>query len=1079
MRQLLQGLKVVLARLGQPMLLVAVVLAAGLVAAVVLLRPMLPTWVWLSNLCVLVLCILIATAMKVLPWYRERRFVRVHDGVAADGSTGPGRDLERRLVAARDVILESPKLAAGRDPLYRLPWYLVLGAEDSATQSLLRPPLADSPFSEPEAGERVWSWWFYKGLVAIQVPSTFVCDPHETEVRGVWYQALRLLDRHRPKLPVNGFIVVLGAGEVTGAQDALRETCTRLRRLVDEALRLLQIEAPVYVMVAGCETLPGFDAFAHALPAGARRRVLGHRFKTRDQTGRALREWLASGFDDLRHTLHATRLGLLADTGDARTRRGLLSFVETFEHLKGGLEEVASALFEDNTYQRQPMLTGLFFTCGDGFSGDLFDRFLPAGQPLARKRRRSRLFRWSAALAVAGLLLAGSALLVRWILAISNETERLVAAAEEACQWDGQPAESMAALDACREAIDRLVAARLSSLFDPGRERTSRAEKDLKDRYVTSYDDFVTEPLERATDSAIRRRALEFSDHLALARRYALVRQCLEGGQCGTLDVDPVFEAALVADVPGLRIPDDLPVLSRLHVAGLRWMSEQALAAHAARITARLEAAHGAQPLLVSDIAAWAEEHAAPIGLQQFWRRPGPAEAPQVPPAFRYVQWTDGPARLAADVAGTSVAPGVRAVLRDYVRSYASSWREFLAGFDLGALAWSEDVPGLVALLGSDSSPYHKLWRTLEQELFPLKGERSMPPWPAALASTLEGPWKEVEPKLRALFFELDDDLDGLRGYELASAVYGGETAPDPTVTVFQEVQAALETPPLVEGALSIEGQLAWRVVRQPLELWLRIVNHGAGVYIDRMWRERVVEPAQAQPDRERQNFLFGPDGRVAAFRKTVLRPLLAESGAAGRLGVASPVADAFQAFLDSPETAPAPGGPIYAGRLAISRPADLGTLSGAPGSTSFTLACLSGNQTANDGNPQQAMITIAWSPDDCFDVRITVDVPASLMSDAVLAGTLVRTYAGPDGFIDFIADFRTGPRTMSLGAFSVTPAVRSALESHGVAQVTLPIELDLSEDMKAWLAGPPPARLPVRVGASMFDSSNANSRLQ
>jgi type VI secretion system protein ImpL len=1082
MKQPLSGVLTGLPKLLRPGVLAVVLIAISVIAALVAIWPILPLWAWLLCVAALVLALLVWGIVKGVPWYRQQRFLRAHDSVVAGSGAAPAKALEDRLRAACNVILESPTLSAGRDPLYRKPWFLVLAADDADARAVLRPPLADSPFPEPEAAEGlVWTWWIYNGLIAVQLPSTYVCDAEQTDTRAVWYQALRLLVQNRPKLPANGIVVVVGAAMLMGPVEVLRETSTRLRRLVDEALRLLQIRAPVYLVVAGCDALPGFGAFADSLPAPVRKQAVGHRFTDRNAAGGAFQSWLEAGFHELGRTLHAIRLGLLGTTTDARVRRLVFGFVEAFTPLKEGLRQAGAILFGDNPYQLRPWLGGIFFTSKQAFSGDVFERFLPRDQPLARKTRRSRVLSWAGALGVSGLLLAGSAFLVAWIVTTSRDVERLAAAAERICAMPPERAQAVAVLTACREAIEAFSTAEPRGRFGFGLGSLSGVERALKGRYTAAYEAAIIGPLDHAFDRALQRRTLEFADHLALARRLALLRQRLAGREPDVTDALPVFEATVAAAVPAITTAAASSAVAGLHQTSLLWGGEDQLASSRDRLTARLEAIYQTRAPQLSDVATWAATRSSTLDLGLLWGRPPPAGAGRVEVARTYTRtvWETGVGRLASDLEGTPVDLQARTFAADYLRAYAAAWQDFLSGFHLGALAWSDDLPALVALLGDEGSPYAKLWRTLGDQLFPLSGQTAMPRWPQALMQTLESPWPEVEPKLRMLFFELNEDRSGARAYQLASAIYGAGAPPDPTVAIFREVQAALEAPPAEGEPLSIDGQRAWRVIRQPLSLWLRIVNQRAGAYLDQIWREQVVDAVAAQPERQRQAFLFGSQGRVAAFRDLWLRPLLAETGAAAQLGVAPPIADEFQAFLEGAAAGQGNGGPIYAGRLSIGEPPQFGPFTAEPGGMSFTLSCLSGNQAASDASPQQAVLTLAWSPDTCFDVSIALRLPALLAADGGSPGMLVRTYAGPEGFLKFIADFRGGPRTMGIGEFSVPPATRATLSAYGVTRITVPIQLELSESMLAWLEQPASIQLPTRVSASAFAPSSATDRLQ
>ncbi|MGH6945461.1 MAG: hypothetical protein ACREH6_14745, partial [Geminicoccaceae bacterium] len=508
-----------------------------------------------------------------------------------------------------------------------------------------------------------------------------------------------------------------------------------------------------------------------------------------------------------------------------------------------------------------------------------------------------------------------------------------------------------------------------------------------------------------------------------------------------------------------------------------RWQPAAALAGRRTDLASRLERVHSQQPLQVADAVEWAAARGAPVALATFWKRPAPVERDpaDVPAAFTYAQWAEGVGALQSDLAGAPTEAAARAFAQQFLAEHAAAWQRFVTGFERGALAWRQQPSELIALLGSETSPYAELWDSLKRDLFPLIGQPGLPAWPEALASTLDKDWPAIEPKLRALFFELAQDTTGEAGYQLVAAIYDPRRQAGPQLATFRELQNALETPPSTAAPLTLDGQRAWRVVRQPLELWLRLANLKAGDFLERRWQDQVVGPSQRLPADRREAFLIGPNGQVAAFKAMWLSPFLAEAGGApaAPLAIPPPVSEEFSGFLA--RAAQAGGrqeqGPIYAGRVLITGPATFGPLESGLAGITFTLSCLNLNQTASSqGQPE---LTIAWSPTSCFEVRISIAPPeAVVQSDPGLAGALLeRTYAGPGGFLDFIADFRSGPRSFALGAFApdVPRTLRAALAGYGVTSVAVPIRLELSEPMIAFLNRPNRIDLPTKISPPPF----------
>ena len=1090
-----------------PVAIVLIVLAAA-VGVFFLPGPVPPLWARQVIAGCLLAGLLIWGLVRGVPWYRERRFLREHDGIAVGTAADQERGLAGPLVAAKEVILRSPNLRVGRDPLYRLPWYLVLGTDDADADGLLRAALADSPFPPPDAtrpGGLSWRWWLYKGLVAIEASPTFVCDAREQGVRSAWYQALRLLDRHRPKLPVNGIALLLPAGALRqgGGGPELRETALRLRRLVDEVLKLLRVDVPVYLIVTRLDDLPGFDAFAAALPAEVRRQALGHRSAAGGRgTGAGLAEPLERVFDEVRGRLHALRLGLLKDLRDPADRRGVFAFVEAVAELRPGLREVAGVLLEENPYQRRPWLAGLYLGARSAFFADLFDRFLPADQPLAHKRRGARAASWAFVLGAIGLLAAASVYLTVSLLATQREDRALVAAAAAGCDLgEPAPAEAVARLARCRVAGRALAAAAERRRLDLGFGRLEREGRALAAGFLRGYDRLVLAPLDRALDADIAGGRLDYSHYLGQARRAAMLRACAGGDDaaCGAIEPEPLLAATPAARLPALAPPGAAEGAAGLHRTALAWRDGAELERDLREEVARLERMLGARPPAVADLMPWLGDRAAPVELGSFWRReprpPARADSPAVPAAFTRAAWESAVSPLLTDLEAVGLDAAADAFERDYLRRYLAAWRAFFARFDEGALLWSNDIPGLLDLLATEDGPYDRLWGRLRDDVFPLAERAPGEVWPAALRATLEATWPEAATKLRQLAFDLGRDREGAAALRLAEAAYGPPrpaARPDPQVEDLRRLATLLTTPPedpaLRMGAVDLE---AWRVVRQPLEVLVHLTNHRAGGYLESLWRARVAGPAMALPAAERLSFLFGRggDGRggeLAAFLDGWLGPFLADRDGmpAEAYGVTFPFAPEALAFLSEARRAAGEakngGAPIHAGTVRIAGPAAFGNFPEGDGGTVFTLSCLTREFRATNrgASIDEAAVTVFWSPDGCIEARLSVSLPMFLHE--VDGGTppvtgLVKRYAGPEGFPDFVREFQGGPRSLPIDAFaeSVPPdrwrRLRSMLAAYGVGSVRVPIRVEPSGEMQAFLQGPRPLSVPSRLIDSPF----------
>jgi type VI protein secretion system component VasK len=237
-----------------------------------------------------------------------------------------------------------------------------------------------------EAGD-FWRWHFLPALVAIETRAAAVHEPSTPHERGLWYRALLALADERERLPLNGIVVCVNAARLLGDAQGVAADASRLRERVDEAAELLRLQLPVYLLVTGLERLAGYEALREALPSAARNQALGHRLP---DTAAAVARPDAL-FEPLALRLHALRMGLLRRQPEPAQRHAIHVFVEQVRALQPGLRTFAQRLFEaPRSGHAGARWRGLYLVAAPGdsdqsaFVSDLFQRFLPADQALAR-----------------------------------------------------------------------------------------------------------------------------------------------------------------------------------------------------------------------------------------------------------------------------------------------------------------------------------------------------------------------------------------------------------------------------------------------------------------------------------------------------------------------------------------------------------------------------------------------------------------------------------------------------------------------------------------------------------------------
>jgi type VI protein secretion system component VasK len=279
-----------------------------------------------------------------------------------------------------------------------VPWFLFVGDAAANLPGLLAAAGAErlAPQDSEPFGEPYWRWWLTGSLTAIELHPAAVSDKaNEPHTRGLWLQSLLALAERRERLPLNGMVVCVAAGDLLRTDTAhIKPLAARMRRLLEEAGDTLRLQLPVYLVVTGLERLAGYATLRGALPPEVLAQAVGHRLAEPLAANDTAAARLDALFDPMAQQLHALRMALLREQPSASGRLAIHEFVEAMRALQPALHQVADALFESHGRgSRGPRWRGLYFAAaasdaaGGAFTADLFGRFLPADQPLARPGR--------------------------------------------------------------------------------------------------------------------------------------------------------------------------------------------------------------------------------------------------------------------------------------------------------------------------------------------------------------------------------------------------------------------------------------------------------------------------------------------------------------------------------------------------------------------------------------------------------------------------------------------------------------------------------------------------------------------
>jgi len=357
------------------LILAAIILLCLLIAGVVLLLD----WPWWTGLFMLLgvtgIWLGLLFFRKILLRRREQHFVQQiisRDQAGTDRVSGRRKDHYRELREKWKEAIETLKkshLKQTGNPLYVLPWYMILGESGTGKTTALKSARLSSPFADTNrvagiSGTRNCDWWFFEQAIILDTAGRYAVQMESEENRQEWQKFLALLGKFRKKEPINGLIVTVAADKLLqSSRESIAKDGREIRDRLNEMMRALGVKFPVYLMVTKCDLIKGMTDFCDRLPDAVLDQAMG---VIREDESLTVDGFAAYAIEKTCSQLRRTRLMLLHQSvgRDSRSRSGLLLFPEEFARLEPNLKVFIKAAFEDNPYQETPLLRGLYFSSG-------------------------------------------------------------------------------------------------------------------------------------------------------------------------------------------------------------------------------------------------------------------------------------------------------------------------------------------------------------------------------------------------------------------------------------------------------------------------------------------------------------------------------------------------------------------------------------------------------------------------------------------------------------------------------------------------------------------------------------------
>lgn len=259
--------------------------------------------------------------------------------------------------------LKTSKLRRQGNPLYVLPWFMVIGEPGSGKTSAIQNSELSSPLTEISSiagisGTRNCDWWFFDQAIILDTAGRYAIPIDEGLDKAEWERFLGLLAKYRKKEPLNGLIVTISADKLlTANESVLREDGLTIRKRIDHLMRVCGAKFPVYILVTKTDLVNGMKEFCSFLTSDQLAQSMGY---TNDKFIHKWKDFLDEAVSGIVEKLKELRFIMVHK--DKVDEPGALIFPDELNQLRKGLALFSQKLFEDNEFRETPLFRGLFFS---------------------------------------------------------------------------------------------------------------------------------------------------------------------------------------------------------------------------------------------------------------------------------------------------------------------------------------------------------------------------------------------------------------------------------------------------------------------------------------------------------------------------------------------------------------------------------------------------------------------------------------------------------------------------------------------------------------------------------------------
>lgn len=314
--------------------------------------------------------LIVQLILRFLKRFRQKKFVEhiiAQDDLLAQKAKNEEytriNDLRNRWNAAISFLKKS-KVGQFGNPLYQLPWYLIIGETDAGKSSSISNSGLHSVNSEAGPIPGVTSthncdWWFLDNAVVIDSAGKYAV-PVDGKIDEIeWQEFLVQVAAYRRKEPINGILVALPAEKLLdGNEENLFTYAGFISDRVNRLVKVLGARVPIYVLITKCDLIAGFHQFVNILSPEELQQAFGYTSNIESETHSAVVEKMV---ESVVNSIHLILFNKTIQS-DSKKCNNMLVFIQNLKLLENRIKKFISAAFDNTTYHERVILRGIYLS---------------------------------------------------------------------------------------------------------------------------------------------------------------------------------------------------------------------------------------------------------------------------------------------------------------------------------------------------------------------------------------------------------------------------------------------------------------------------------------------------------------------------------------------------------------------------------------------------------------------------------------------------------------------------------------------------------------------------------------------